>query len=64
MRKFFIWDSVFIKIQILNSYNKFLHLDNVFFLPKNYIDDVENECFVKKVKRGAPKKTGKALEFD
>jgi hypothetical protein len=33
-------------------------------LPKNYIDDEENECFVKKIKRVAPKKAGKALELD
>ena len=39
------------------------HLDNS-LLPKNYIDDEENECFVKKIKRGPPKKAGKALEFD
>ena len=49
--------------KILNSHNKFLHLDNV-LLPNNYIDDEENDCFVKKFKRGAPKKAGKALEFD
>ena len=48
---------------ILNTHKKFVHLDNV-FLPKNYIDDEENECFEKKVKRGAPKKAGKPLEFD
>ena len=48
--------------KILNSHKKFLHLGN-FLLPKNYIDDEENERFVKKLKRGAPKKAGKALEF-
>ena len=33
-------------------------------LPNNYMHSEDEECFVKKIKRGAPKKAGKALEFD
>ena len=31
---------------------------------KNFNNEAENQCFVKKNKRGAPKKASKALEFD